>query len=275
MANGADRNFIRLCATIDGFRIRYKAWPTAVRLRAGVLADLRDHVLGPVAFAKVEAKLRLIPDDADMVAEDGTGCTYKYEGNCFPDQVLDIPARDWLGVEALEEVRYDRAMEAAILRAAQPNYLGDLTVINKLLRTYAYTCLKRRATETPVHESSKMDVSEAHDLADIFLGKNKEYQPMLPWNSAGHIDRWLNDSLEVEGDTPQEVVARAIVTFLLEIYRITKESDENPLPGRWEKEVDAASSNFTKLFIGIWPFARAEKKSQTDDPSVTASPEAE
>jgi len=46
MPNGGDKNFIRLCGAIEGFRVRFGTWPTAVRLFPPMIADLRDHVLG-------------------------------------------------------------------------------------------------------------------------------------------------------------------------------------------------------------------------------------
>jgi len=73
MPNGGDKNFVRLCAAIDGFRARYKAWPTAVRLFPTALIDLRDDVLGADAFEKLQSKIQLVPDEAGMIAEDGTG----------------------------------------------------------------------------------------------------------------------------------------------------------------------------------------------------------
>ena len=121
MPNGADKNFVRLCGTIDGFRVLYHAWPTAVRLREGVIKNLR-HILGPEAFAKVKAKLRLVPDEAFMVAVDEAGHAYDYEQLGFPEQQPDIHARDWLGVDALDEFRYDHAMEAALPRAPVGGY---------------------------------------------------------------------------------------------------------------------------------------------------------
>ena len=30
MPNGADKNFVRLCAALNGFRLRYGKWPTRV-----------------------------------------------------------------------------------------------------------------------------------------------------------------------------------------------------------------------------------------------------
>jgi hypothetical protein len=93
MPNGGDRNFIRLCAAIDGYRLRYGAWPTSVRLSLSAIEDLRDHVLGKAAFEKAEIRIRFISDYA----------SYNYGKEGFPNRILDISAKEWLGISPLPE----------------------------------------------------------------------------------------------------------------------------------------------------------------------------
>jgi len=110
MPNGADKNFRRLCFTINGFHARYKAWPTVVRVPAYVIPELRDHILGPEALAKVEAKVRLIPhndglSDAEqhrLIAEDGDGRRFDYDADhdAIPT-IPEIAAEEWLDVTSL------------------------------------------------------------------------------------------------------------------------------------------------------------------------------
>src|SRR5262249_16177409 len=47
MPNGHDKNWVRLCAAIDGFRVRYGHWPMRVRIFPISLADIRDHLFTP------------------------------------------------------------------------------------------------------------------------------------------------------------------------------------------------------------------------------------
>src|SRR4051812_30172933 len=102
MPNGGDRNFIRLCSSLEGFRLRHGAWPTEVRLFPGAIADLREHVLGPEAFSKLEALVRLIADEeASMIAQDKDGNSFNYGEEQRPDGTLDISAAEWLGVRPL------------------------------------------------------------------------------------------------------------------------------------------------------------------------------
>jgi hypothetical protein len=98
MPNGYDKNWVRLCAALDGFFVRYGRWPTRVRLFPGALENLRTDVLDPDAFATVTSKVELVPDEASMLAEDDEGRAYDYGKEGFPPRSPDLPAREWLGV---------------------------------------------------------------------------------------------------------------------------------------------------------------------------------
>ena len=56
MPNGNDRNWIRFCAAVDGFRSVFGRWPVRVRLFPDALADIRDHILRPEDFARVRSQ---------------------------------------------------------------------------------------------------------------------------------------------------------------------------------------------------------------------------
>ena len=92
MPNGHDKNWVRLCAIIDGFRMRHGRWPTRVRMPEGCIADLRDRVFTRRDFEKITAKVTLIPDEHSMAAEDDRGASFAY-GEKRPG------ARAWLGVD--------------------------------------------------------------------------------------------------------------------------------------------------------------------------------
>ena len=98
MPNGHDKNWIRVCAAIEGFRVRHGRWPTRVRLFPVALAELRDHLFTPDDFAKITSKIALVPDDAPMIAEDDTGASYNYGKEGFSKKKPDIRASDWLAV---------------------------------------------------------------------------------------------------------------------------------------------------------------------------------
>jgi hypothetical protein len=99
MPNGWDKNWVRLCAAVDGFRARYGTWPTRVRMSPAMLENLRKHIFDPISFAQLESKLKLVGDEAPMIAEDEEGRSYSYGAEGFTKVEPDIRARDWLGVK--------------------------------------------------------------------------------------------------------------------------------------------------------------------------------
>lgn len=98
MPNGDDASWVRVCAAIDGFRVRYGRWPARVRLFAVALEDLRDHVLTPEGFAVVASIIELVADEAaPMIAEGAEGESYNYGREGFPSPKPNEPAREWFG----------------------------------------------------------------------------------------------------------------------------------------------------------------------------------
>ena len=98
MPNGDDASWIRVCAAIDGFRVRYGRWPARVRLFPGALDGLRDHVLTPAEFAVVASVVELVADEsAPMVAEGSEGEEYNYGQEGFPRPRPDESTREWFG----------------------------------------------------------------------------------------------------------------------------------------------------------------------------------
>ena len=100
MPNGYDKNWVRLCAAINGFRVRYNSWPTRVRMWKIIVEDLRDNLFTPESFAKLQVKLELVVDErAGHIAEDGRGRYYDYGNEGFSKSNPDIDASFWLGIE--------------------------------------------------------------------------------------------------------------------------------------------------------------------------------
>lgn len=99
MPNGHDKNWIRLLAAVDGFRIRYGAWPKRVRMFPLCLQDLKESIFSPQSFAQLLDKLDLIAEDgAEHVAEDDLGNRYCYGSEGFPDHRPHPSAEEWLSV---------------------------------------------------------------------------------------------------------------------------------------------------------------------------------
>jgi hypothetical protein len=102
MPNGDNKNYIRLCGAIDGFKLRFLKWPTRVVAYPMCIEDLRDHVLSPNLFQIVTEKIELVEGNAGFRAEDNDGNIYDYGSEGFPDKSPTPSAQDWLGIAACD-----------------------------------------------------------------------------------------------------------------------------------------------------------------------------
>ena len=144
---------------------------------------------------------------------------------------------------------------AALDQAAKENYLGDPKVVSKLLSDFSADALQRRASAMGVEEANICDQGHALALADIFLGKVPAFAPMIPWNSPGHIDKWLANELylfEIARETAELTVANAMVCYLDQVYAIEKDMAQSPLSDEWRNtEMNKNNVHYTNLLIGI------------------------
>jgi hypothetical protein len=105
MPNGHDRDWVRFCLAVRGFRAKHGSWPTRMRLDPRYIDEFRESLLSPADFEKLQAKVRLIPEtDASFAAEDEQGRTYSHATESLHGEREEIDAQEWLGVEALPEV---------------------------------------------------------------------------------------------------------------------------------------------------------------------------
>jgi hypothetical protein len=105
MPNGHDRDWIRFCLAVRGFRAKHGTWPTRMRLDPGYIEEFRRSLLSSEDFQALQTKIELIPEaDALFVAEDGQGHTYTYGTETLHWEREDIDAKSWLGIEAQPHV---------------------------------------------------------------------------------------------------------------------------------------------------------------------------
>ena len=98
MPNGHDRGWIRLCGAVDGFRVRYGRWPTRILVSPNALDYFRDHLFTADDFARITAKVLLVPREGAIIAQDDLGGTYNYEADGFPRKSPTPSADEWFGV---------------------------------------------------------------------------------------------------------------------------------------------------------------------------------
>ena len=98
MPNGDDKNWVRFCVAVDGFRARYGRWPTRVRMMDVCYADLIGHVLSPPGYALVSTFVELVAEeDAAMIADDGRGAEFNYGREEFPGNRPEPSCREFFG----------------------------------------------------------------------------------------------------------------------------------------------------------------------------------
>lgn len=129
MPNGADKNVVRLCAAIDGFRVRYGSWPTVARLWPGCIKDLQQ-CLTPEGFSRIQSKLRLIEaEGATVQVEDEHGRSYDYGQDGFPETELDIRAEEWLQPERRHPTPEELELYHKHLEELKRQYPGENVLI--------------------------------------------------------------------------------------------------------------------------------------------------
>lgn len=92
------KNWVRLCDTIDGFRVEHGRWPTKILLPEGILDDLKLHVFTKERFTRIEENLSFVVEDVPIVAADDSGRSYSYGDVGFPKKRPEITAQECLDV---------------------------------------------------------------------------------------------------------------------------------------------------------------------------------
>ncbi len=98
MANGEDKNWRRLCSTLDGFFDRNGRWPVRVRIDPVLLDDLRGHLFTQASWARICQKLDFVTDTTVTVTAEDDRASFEYPG-AGPSTLPRPSAQDWLGVE--------------------------------------------------------------------------------------------------------------------------------------------------------------------------------
>jgi len=93
MANGDDKNWVRLCLTVGAFRQRFGRWPTLVRIGQLELDNLRD-LYSPKRWGRVASKLEFIAGPHVPLEAQGERGSVAYDSTARVDQDAVVA---WLG----------------------------------------------------------------------------------------------------------------------------------------------------------------------------------
>jgi hypothetical protein len=108
MPNGDDKNWVRICLAVDGFRARYGGWPKGVRLPPTYFENVVGHVLNPIGFALVSSVFTIIPDDelserVAIIAVGESGAEFQYGEESNGGRVPEPLTSDYFGPAVLRE----------------------------------------------------------------------------------------------------------------------------------------------------------------------------
>ena len=106
MPNGHDKNWMRTCFAIDGYRAKYGRWPKRVRMIHWAFADVVGHLLTPAGFAVVSSFVELVPEEepeTPFIADDGGEAEFRYGTEEPPRRPPDPLTFEWFGQAVLRD----------------------------------------------------------------------------------------------------------------------------------------------------------------------------
>lgn len=134
--------------------------------------------------------------------------------------------------------------------SSEKQYLGDIAVIDGMVRNLFNDALHRRNVQDP--KATDADEKDTETLAGILLGKYKEYEPQPAWNRPGGVDQWIREQTQIEEDEPVRVVQTALLQKLVDFYKIVTYSQQpGVLEEQWNWQIDALVADARNLLLGI------------------------
>jgi hypothetical protein len=127
MPNGDDKNWVRICSAVDGFRGRYGRWPSGVRLPPNYFENVVGHILSPVGFALVSSVVAILPDDelserVAIIAVGDSRAEFQYGEEGDADRRPEPATFDYFGPAVLRK-GLGCGLEFATIQDAKGNVL--------------------------------------------------------------------------------------------------------------------------------------------------------
>jgi hypothetical protein len=147
----------------------------------------------------------------------------------------------------------DIALEAALGLASKPNYLGNPTTIDGILRELWKTTFTRWAEGVAdVDAGVSADACECERVARIFLGFDTTFAGMPAWNRPGIIDAHIAEVLAITNEDPVERIAFALLDgFLTELWGVVAAVRESGNSGLFQERAAVVAQKYRNHFLGI------------------------
>ncbi|KAF0178677.1 MAG: hypothetical protein FD161_1721 [Limisphaerales bacterium] len=244
----------RVDADLDRLRERYLPTLSATVANAGTDYPFRARV-SRKAFSEAMAQMAEDIDYSNFKDEvarvSGRGRAHIYSG--VWTQLLALSKCADAPASSDRTEPNDVGLVAAFATAQKDNYLGNPTCIDSLLRVMCAKMLDAVHDEELDNQATneRLNVLE-REAAEVLLGMNKGYIPIIGWNQPGGVDLAVAKEFNIKDCPPLQCVCLGLrELWLKEILELAKqEANGMPLENtRWQAE--AAFEQFTKLFMGL------------------------
>jgi len=136
----------------------------------------------------------------------------------------------------------------ALSDALPKNYLGDVTVVERLLRGLAFFTLENWRD---ISKGQKKVISKARRLGRLFLGADKKYVGIPGWNTPGGIDIFLYSKFPFDNSTPEASVACAVNEFLEETTDLMAMEQLGKSDAELSARLQGLIRRYTGFFLGM------------------------
>jgi hypothetical protein len=148
---------------------------------------------------------------------------------------------------------FDAGLAAAFETATKDNYLGNPTCIDSLLRVMCVAMLDAVHDEKLDNQATNERLAELErEAAEVLLGMNKDYIPIVGWNQPGGVDEAVAKQFGFKDYPPLQYVRLGLrELWLKRILELVKQ-EVNGMPSEIASgQAQAAFEQFTKLFMGL------------------------
>lgn len=95
-------------------------------------------------------------------------------------------------------------------------------------------------------------ISLSSKVADVFLGKNKNYEGDPMWNVPGKIDEWIVSQLPMGVTDPKERIQMLILQFFSDLFDIANFANTpGVLPEQWKQSWTDCFIQYCMLLMGV------------------------
>lgn len=151
-----------------------------------------------------------------------------------------------------EDKSNDRPFLAALKDAGHDTYLGDMEVVEYLVRLYIKSVVDSLEGVTVAKAQRRRIEQRARRMARIFLGKNKAYVPVHRWNEPGAIDEFCATWTGLAERDPMDRMEHFFVKLFREIMDVMVYADvDGILEEQWEWQLQAIVQRYVGFLLGI------------------------